>query len=72
MKSRNERVHHKERLKAKRRFCWGQDLRYEENDKYYLAVDTPKPCSCAACGNPRKYNKERTLQEKSFDEVSKI
>jgi hypothetical protein len=72
MKSREDRIHHKERLIDKRRFHWGQDLKYDQNDKAKMVIDTPTPCSCWMCGNPRKYFKQKTLQEKSFDEVSKL
>ena len=33
--------------------------------------DTTTQCSCAMCGNPRKYFNEKTMQEKRFDESSK-
>jgi len=44
---------HVQRLKNKRRFHFGRDLR---NDPVSLAkaVDTPTPCSCAMCCNIRK------------------
>jgi hypothetical protein len=31
-------------------------------------TETRKPCSCHMCGNPRKHFKEKTMQEKRFDE----
>jgi hypothetical protein len=31
-------------------------------------AETRKPCSCYACGNPRKHWKQKTMQEKRFDE----
>lgn len=30
---------------------------------------TPAPCSCPACGNPRKHFGTRTIQEISFDQT---
>jgi hypothetical protein len=69
MKSKEDRIHHKERLKANRRFHWGQDLLFDKNDKAPMVVDTPTPCSCWMCGNPRKYFKQKTLQEKTFDDI---
>ena len=27
-------------------------------------IRTPKPCSCFICGNPRKFFKEKTVQER--------
>jgi hypothetical protein len=29
-----------------------------------LYVDTPKPCSCWMCGNPRRYFDEPSIQER--------
>jgi len=29
---------------------------------------TGKPCSCTMCGNPRKWRKEQTMQERRNDE----
>jgi hypothetical protein len=49
---RSARRHHRERLKAKRRFQWGRDLRLEPVALAQV-VDTPTPCSCALC-SPRK------------------
>lgn len=65
---RTERRHHRQRLKNKRRFHWGRDLL---NDKISAnkAIDTPCPCSCYACGNPRKYFKQKTMQERKADEL---
>jgi len=71
MKTRNERIADRERLKAKRRFHWGQDLLLNDNDKKHIVVDTPTPCSCWMCGNPRKYSGEKTKQERSFDQINK-
>ena len=45
---RAERRHHRERLKASRRFFWGRDLR-QEPGMLAAAVDTPTPCSCWMC-----------------------
>lgn len=37
-------------------------------------VNTPKPCSCYMCGNPRKYFNEITIHEKKwqFDSSNQI
>lgn len=29
-------------------------------------IDTPTPCSCWMCGNPRRYFHERTIQERRW------
>lgn len=61
---RSIRRHHRNRLKKKRKNYWGDRL--EENSKH-LVIDTPTPCSCFMCGNPRKHWNESTRQEKSAD-----
>jgi hypothetical protein len=60
--NRAERRHHTDRLKHNRRFYHGSDL---SRDPVQLGrtVTTPATCSCAGCGNPRKFNGERTVQE---------
>lgn len=35
-----------------------------------MLLHTPRMCSCWMCGNERKYFKNRTLEEISFDEIS--
>jgi hypothetical protein len=50
---RSHRLHHRERLKAKRRFQWGRDLRLEPV-ALAQAVDTPTPCSCALCSSRKR------------------
>lgn len=59
--SRAERRHQRERIKVRRRFFWGRDLRADPKAAS-MVVDTPKPCSCLLCGNRRKYIGP-TLQE---------
>lgn len=63
------RRHHRERLKKSRRFHWGRDLSSEPS-RLGMAVDTPHPCSCAMCGNPRKHFDELTLQELKAEDVA--
>lgn len=60
--SRDQKFHHRERLKANRRHHWGRDLAGEAK---FLgqAVNTPKPCSCLMCGNARKHSGV-TMQER--------
>lgn len=57
------RRHHVARLKRSRRFHWGRDLA-QEPKPLAKAVDTPCPCSCWMCGNPRRYFGELTPQER--------
>lgn len=71
MRTKEERLANKARLKKNRRHYWGQDLLH--HDKFAnMVTDTPAICSCWMCGNARKYFGHRTLQEISFDELSKI
>lgn len=64
MYKRSLRRHHYIRIKNKRRTYWWNNV---ESPREGFVVDTPTPCSCYMCGNPRKYFKEKTLQEKKFD-----
>jgi hypothetical protein len=47
---------------------WKSCLKLEWLQRHrYLRRDTTKLCSCVMCGNPRKWNNEKTLQEKRFE-----
>ena len=65
-RTRDYRLHQRERIKAKRwrRIFWQWD-RIEPDDRtvgrYY---HTPVPCSCPMCGNPRRYFGQPTVQER--------
>ena len=62
------RRHHYRRLKRKRkRFWYGADFAPMGPRHLGMAVTTPKVCSCWMCGNPRRYFREKTLQEKKAD-----
>ena len=61
------RRHHRARLLKKRQYYWGMSLvEFEKSHptKKGRLVKTPKPCSCYLCGNPRKFFKEKTVQER--------
>lgn len=68
------RRHHRERLKAKRRFYHtrpGSIYRQNSDSVISFYVDTPCPCSCDGCGNPRRSkwsrsNERLTMQERRF------
>lgn len=62
---RAQRRHHAARVKKNRRFHWGQDMA-ERPQMWARLVNTPTPCSCASCGNPRKYFGGCTVQERRF------
>jgi len=60
-KKRALRLHHKMRIKSKRKdYLLMKDL---DSISILKFINTPKPCSCFMCGNPRKFWKEKTLQE---------
>lgn len=58
---RDLRRHHRERLMRKRAdyYCGN----YKDN--VGKLVDTPTPCSCAGCGNPRRHWNELTIHERA-------
>ncbi len=63
----SERRHHRERLQ-KNRAAYGAGA-VETRARAGQVVDTPTPCSCWMCGNPRRHLGERSLRERSADEV---
>ena len=64
---RSIRRHHAERLMKNRKNYYGG------SNKPYQLVDTPTPCSCPMCGNPRKWFKYRTQKEiQSIDELKYV
>ena len=68
MRNRAFRFHEvkKSKTKARKIVCesWGQT---PTDRKIGLVAQTPHPCSCYSCGNPRKWFKEKTMQEKKLD-----
>ncbi len=60
---RAQRIHHKERLKAKR-------IKY--NNNWVGVIDTPKPCNCWMCSKPKKHTASiaeiRETQPKLFED----
>jgi len=69
--NRAERIHHKERIKAKRKsyiVAQGkEELPESQRQKHYAMIaKTPQMCSCLGCGNERQYEGE-TLQERRKD-----
>jgi hypothetical protein len=61
--SRALRRHHVARLKNVRRFFWGGDLSLEPAS-WSRVVQTPAQCSCWCCGNPRKWDRAESYQER--------
>ncbi|MBP6138957.1 MAG: hypothetical protein KBD96_01335, partial [Brachymonas sp.] len=64
------RRHHTARLKAARaHWHWGRSL--QGNAKALgKVVNTPCPCSCWQCGNPRRHRKEPSAAERSLAELT--
>ena len=73
------RRHHIARLKAKRKSYWGFALGYGTESPVRMSprqlgcvVQNPACCSCAMCGNPRRFGKganswsNLTMQERGF------
>lgn len=67
---RSERRHHRERLKKARQGYWGRrrDLNARQQS---MVVDTPTPCSCPMCGNPRRYFGELSMQERRAEALAR-
>lgn len=68
---RSLRRHHAARLKKARRFYWGRDIRQDAKALCKI-VDTPTPCSCWLCGNPRRTVNEVTWQERCLSELHNL
>lgn len=69
--SRALRRHHAVRLKKTRSQYWGFGRRTssyldDQMTKRQIGIvsNTPAACSCYMCGNPRKWDNERTIQER--------
>lgn len=73
-KSRAERRHNHERMLDRvKKFRWLQPEFWHGDEKsrekhIRQMAETRKPCSCHMCGNPRRMFKEKTIQEKRFDQ----
>jgi hypothetical protein len=75
------RRHHRERLKNKRKNYGGMERAAKYFGEKWLkqnqarVINTPTPCSCPGCGNPRNhawFKKERlTIQERKAIEAEK-
>lgn len=62
---RQQRRHHRERLKKARASHWGG---IANTATPLLVIDTPTPCSCWMCGNPRRHFGEKTIQERRAEQ----
>ena len=57
---------HRERLLKKRLKYWGS--MHKTPTQLGILVNTPTPCSCRICGNPRKFFNEKTMQERRAEQ----
>ena len=63
---------HRNRLLKKRKNYWGlADNELADFVTTQKLANTPKPCSCFMCGNPRKYFNEKKKQERIWEEQSR-
>ncbi len=66
------RRHHRSRLLKKRSGYWGR-MNWDYDEPFVavspMVVNTPTPCSCPMCGNPRKHAKEKSLGERRMEQM---
>jgi hypothetical protein len=70
MTTRAERRAQRAAIKVRRihRSWWVQEAVLRNELRHVgMAIDTPKPCSCEICGNPRAYSGDRSIQERRHD-----
>jgi hypothetical protein len=71
---RASRRFHTQRVYRKRKKMWIAQMLIEDgisDENLQKHLKNPVPCTCWMCGNPRKYQKERTLQELKAEEKFK-
>ena len=70
---RSIRRHHVDRLKSSRRYFWGHKRDLSQDARAIgMVVNTPNPCSCYMCGNPRRFFKMDALDEVSSLEMVRL
>lgn len=70
MRSRSFRRHKKSVKKEKYKKIlrrWRDSDDFTDTDVGVITSTHGKACSCNMCGNPRKFNKKKTMQEKRQD-----
>ena len=60
------RRHHVQRIKAKVKKYRVLDYKGVNDKDIGIIAKTHQLCSCYCCGNPRKWFKEKTIQEKRY------
>ncbi len=69
------RRHHRDRLLQKRKHYWSYNNAYNDTlnvEIPHSVINTPTPCSCYMCGNPRKYFKEASLEERRYSLMNEL
>ena len=71
---RSIRRYHRARLLRRRRHYWVYGTVFWPDPAPPSVVDTPKPCSCWMCGNPRRWRNgpRLTRQEMKFIQESQV
>ena len=70
----SEKRHQRFRLLKNRKRYFGRRLDLEAGHAWQMAVNTPHPCSCRGCGNPRHHEKgmqRLTMQERRMRDVER-
>ena len=71
----SKRIQQKENyVKRQTKIARSHGFPIKSGEEHYLAKHSAVTCGdpdCAMCGNPRKFFKEKTIQEKSFEQTSK-
>lgn len=72
---RSERLHQKDNyIKKQVKIAKAHGFPVKAGEEHYLAKHSATTCgdsNCVMCGNPRKFFKDPTVQEKSFDQTGK-
>jgi hypothetical protein len=72
MRTKSERRHHRDRMKARvQKFLWLPKEPEARDRLVHRLADTRKRCSCDSCGNPRRHHQELTVQERRWAVWSK-
>tara|TARA_B100000780_G_C20676888_1_gene269373 strand:+ start:115 stop:348 length:234 start_codon:yes stop_codon:yes gene_type:complete len=72
-RTKDYRLHQENKKKNKAVIILKHDNIWNPSDEEYIKKigirsHTPKWCSCHMCGNPRKYWKEKTIQERRAEQ----
>ena len=63
MNSAIRRYHYRRVQKARSDYWFGREIKHSPQQAGMI-IATPHPCLCRGCGNPRKHEKRKTIQER--------